>query len=153
MNEVYTAALDLQTFVQAHEWPFCFIGGLAVQRWGRPRATKDADMTLLTRFDRDEECISALARHFPLMFAESVEFAATGRVLFLKHPNGVRLDVALGALEFEEHAVARASWWDCSETARPFTCSADDLVVYKAYLPARRIGQMSTTSLMCKATN
>jgi len=39
MNALYQAAADLQSFVTDSGWPFCIIGGLAVQRWGVQRVT------------------------------------------------------------------------------------------------------------------
>jgi hypothetical protein len=47
MNAIFAAALDLQGFCDKRGWRCCFIGGLAVQRWGEPRMTRDADLTLL----------------------------------------------------------------------------------------------------------
>ena len=133
MNALYQAAADLQAFVVSEGWPFCIIGGLAVQRWGVQRTTRDADMTVLTNFVNDEACISALLKRFPSRIEDPVEFARRARILLLRHENGVDLDVALGALEFEERAIQRASWWDSNNDARLFTCSAEDLVVYKAF--------------------
>ena len=46
-NDVLDAALRLQEFCRARDWRFCFIGGLAVQKWGEPRVTDDVDLTLL----------------------------------------------------------------------------------------------------------
>jgi len=48
MNSILEAANELQTFCSAAGWKFCFIGGLAVQRWGEPRQTQAADLTLIT---------------------------------------------------------------------------------------------------------
>ena len=48
MNEVIRAAAELQTVCEEECCRFCFIGGLAVQRWGEPRETVDVDLTLLT---------------------------------------------------------------------------------------------------------
>lgn len=45
---VLEAAAELQTFCTQQRWRSCVIGGLAVQRWGTPRFTQDADLTLLT---------------------------------------------------------------------------------------------------------
>ncbi|MCL4263414.1 MAG: hypothetical protein KJ069_09370 [Anaerolineae bacterium] len=42
MNALLDAALRLQQFCQSQNWQFCYIGGLAVQRWGEPRLTQDA---------------------------------------------------------------------------------------------------------------
>ena len=50
MTPVLVAAIEIQQFCQAREWQFCIIGGLAVLRWGEPRATQDVDITLLTGF-------------------------------------------------------------------------------------------------------
>lgn len=50
MNAVIRAAAELQSFCDAHRWRACFIGGLAVLRWGEPRETVDVDLTLLTGF-------------------------------------------------------------------------------------------------------
>lgn len=46
---------------------------------------------------------------------------------------GVGIDVALGALPFEERAVARASDWRIDENVVLHTCSAEDLAVCKAF--------------------
>ena len=48
MNALYEAALEVQGFFQSRQWRFCIIGGLAVVRWGQPRATQDVDFCLLT---------------------------------------------------------------------------------------------------------
>lgn len=39
MNPLFQAGLELQVFFEAKGWPFCFIGGLAVIRWGEMRMT------------------------------------------------------------------------------------------------------------------
>jgi hypothetical protein len=48
MNALIRAAADLQAVCERARWQFCFIGGLAVQRWGEPRETVDVDLTLST---------------------------------------------------------------------------------------------------------
>ena len=37
MNALIRAAADLQSVSEQHGWKFCFMGGLAVPRWGEPR--------------------------------------------------------------------------------------------------------------------
>jgi hypothetical protein len=112
MNPVYTAALALQEFVSAQSWKFCTIGGLAVQRWGVERSTRDADMTVLTRFE-DGPVVDALLSRFSARIPAR-EFALRSRVLLLVADNGVPLDIALGGLDFEERCIARSSWWQAS---------------------------------------
>ena len=132
LPKLLEAASSMQDFVVSRGWRFCFIGGLVVQRWGIERATKDADLTVLTRFD-DEPVMDALLARFAARYAQPKEFAVRARVLFLQHENGVPIDVALGALDFEERAIERGSWWEARPGVRLFTCSADDLIVHKAF--------------------
>jgi len=47
MINLFEAARQLQVFCDGQGWRSCFIGGLAVQRWGEPRVTLDADLTVL----------------------------------------------------------------------------------------------------------
>jgi hypothetical protein len=62
-------------------WQYCFIGGLALQRWGEPRETIDVDLTLLTGFGGEETFVRELLRHFEPRIAEADEFALAHRVL------------------------------------------------------------------------
>ena len=61
---VFVAAEEVQSFCKKHGWRFCFIGGLAVQRWGEPRMTQDADLTLLTGFGNEEGFVDTLLGSF-----------------------------------------------------------------------------------------
>src|ERR1041384_1422268 len=64
MNEVLKAAAELQLFCDSHRWRFCFIGGLALQRWGEPRETVDVDLTLFAGFGREQHFSDTLLKHF-----------------------------------------------------------------------------------------
>jgi hypothetical protein len=57
VNELFTAAREVGDFMKARQWEFCVIGGLAVQCWGEPRLTRDADLTLLTGFGEEERYV------------------------------------------------------------------------------------------------
>lgn len=133
MIPVYQAAADLQHFCEDKGWQFCFIGGIAIQRWGEPRYTQDADLTLLTELIDEEKYVDALLGAFLPRRPDAREFALQSRVLLIQHPNGVPFDVALGALPFEERSVERSSLWQAAEGCALRTCSAEDLVVHKAF--------------------
>ncbi|MFM9969142.1 MAG: hypothetical protein ACKVQK_12180 [Burkholderiales bacterium] len=47
---VFGAAQEVQIFLRRSGYSFCFIGGVALQRWGQPRFTLDVDLTLLAPF-------------------------------------------------------------------------------------------------------
>lgn len=133
MKNVLSAAAELQRFCAGREWRFCFIGGIAVQRWGEPRFTHDADLTLLTGFGREEEFIDELLTQFQARSANERKIALRNRVLRLFASNEVPLDIALGGLPFEERTIGRASAWAARVDGPLITCSAEDLIVHKAF--------------------
>ena len=133
MNAVIRAAADLQAVCDAHRWRYCFIGGLAVLRWGEPRETVDVDLTLLTGFGDEGRYISTLLDVFTPRIDDATRFATENRVLLLRASSGVGLDIALGGLPFEELVVTRSSVFVFPPETALRTCSAEDLIVLKAF--------------------
>ncbi len=133
MLEVIRAAYELQRLCLEQGWRFCFIGGLALQRWGEPRETVDVDLTLLTGVGGEDHFIGILLRHFEPRINEAADFALAHRVLLLRARSGVGLDIALAGLPFEETVVARSSLFDFPVQTPLRTCSAEDLIVLKAF--------------------
>jgi hypothetical protein len=93
----------------------------------------DADLTLLTGFGGEEPFIRILLQHFEGRIPDAAQFATERRVLLLRSRQGVGLDVALGGLPFEELVVRRSSFFDYPPKIALRTCSAEDLVVLKAF--------------------
>lgn len=112
---------------------FCFIGGIANFRWGTPRLTNDLDLTVLTGFGGEEPVIAALLEDLAPRIADAVDFARRHRVLLLRTTDGIAVDVALGAMPFEEATIERATEAELARDALLRTCSATDLVVHKAF--------------------
>jgi hypothetical protein len=133
VTEVIRAATEVQSLCEAQGWRYCFIGGLALQRWGEPRETVDVDLTLLTGFGNEERFVEVLLGRFEARIENAAEFALTRRVLLLRAPSGVGLDIALGGLPFEECAAARSSEFTFPGGEKIRTCSAEDLIVMKAF--------------------
>jgi len=133
MIEVLRAAEELERFCAAQGWRFCLIGGLALQRWGEPRETIDVDLTLLTGFGGEPPFIQALLGQFEPRVEQAAAFALQHRVLLLRAQSGVGLDIALAGLPFEESVVARSSGFRFPPDVMLRTCSAEDLVVMKAF--------------------
>ncbi|MGH9011820.1 MAG: nucleotidyl transferase AbiEii/AbiGii toxin family protein [Acidimicrobiia bacterium] len=138
MNGLFSAANEVQGVLVAAGWRYCFIGGLAVQRWGEPRLTRDVDLTLLTGFGHEAPFIDLLVRRFDSRIPDAAEFALRNRVLLLKASEGIPVDVALGGLPFEERAVGRATAWPVPDGEPLLTCSAEDLVVHKVFAGRNR---------------
>ncbi|NUM52668.1 MAG: nucleotidyl transferase AbiEii/AbiGii toxin family protein [Candidatus Hydrogenedentes bacterium] len=132
MTEVLRAAIEAQSVFDRQDWKSCVIGGVALVRWGEPRETVDVDLTLLTGFGDETKFVEELLRHFDARVPDPLQFALANRVVLLRTKSGVGLDVALGALPFEESMVARSSYYDFP-TGRIRTCSAEDLIVMKSF--------------------
>jgi len=130
---VLAAASEVQRFCQDQGWRFCFIGGVAVQRWGEPRLTQDVDLTVLTTVGDEGRVADAFLANFASRRSDAREFALQYRVLLLRTVRGVDIDVAFGALPFEERTIQRASPWQWDDSAAITTCSAEDLVVHKVF--------------------
>lgn len=133
MNDVFNAAAEMQRFCQDQGWRFCFIGGIAVQRWANPRQTEDADLTVITGFFGEEVFVDALLERFEAREKGERERSLRRRVVLLRSAEGVEIDLALGALPFEENCVARATDWSIRQDLWLTTCSAEDLIVHKAF--------------------
>ena len=146
---IVAAAIELGSFLERLRFEYCFIGGLAVQRWGEPRLTRDADATVLTLFERDEEFIEALLREYEPRNANPKEFALRARVALVRSSEGIDLDIALGGLPFEQRCVERSSLWKIEEDALVRTCSAEDLVVHKAFA-AREIDWIDIDGILVR---
>jgi hypothetical protein len=127
------AALEIQNFFEQKNWQFAFIGGLALFRWGQHRTTKDVDGTLLTMFANEEKYVDAILERFKSRISDAREFALRNRVLLLTASNGVGIDFSLGGLWFEEQAVRRSSFYEYAKGYELRTCSAEDLIVLKAF--------------------
>jgi hypothetical protein len=133
VNSLLQAGVELQGWLESRTWPFCYIGGVANFRWGTPRLTADLDLTLLTGFGQEQPFIHALLAEFESRISDAVDFAEANRVLLLRSVNGVPIDIALGAMPFEESAIARSSKAELVPNAFLRTCSAEDLIVHKAF--------------------
>jgi hypothetical protein len=131
--EVIRTAAEVQSLCDNEGWRFCFIGGLALQRWGEPRETVDVDLTLLSGFGNEGPYIEKLLEKFEARIDNAADFARMRRVVLIRSSSGVGIDVALAALPFEETAVSRSSLFEFPGGIQLRTCSAEDLIVMKAF--------------------
>jgi hypothetical protein len=133
VKPVFEAAREVQEFLQESGDRFCFIGGIALQRWGQPRFTRDVDLTLLCPLGSESVVIDRLLERFPPRRWDAKEFALLNRVVVAQTKSGIPIDFSLGATGFEESCVGRATEFDFGGGLGLRTCSADDLVVLKAF--------------------
>jgi len=127
------AAREVQDIFSELHLAAIVIGGIAVLRWGEARATRDVDFTLLCPFGEERRAASALSGRLRGRIEKAAEFAATQRVFLATASNGIPIDIAFGGLPFEERAVRRGSDFEFLPGVKLKTCSAEDLVVMKAF--------------------
>ena len=127
---VAAAQAVLSTLDEAHI-PACLIGGMVIARWGQPRATTDADFSVLARYGEENLVLDVLLAHFRPRRSDARAFALDRRVLLLETAEGVKIDMALAAFPFEIEAIEHATPWKLDPKVVVRTCSAEHLIVYK----------------------
>lgn len=133
MNAIFAAAKEVVDFMRVRGWKVCVIGGLAVQRWGEPRLTQDADLTLLTGFGNENLFARELLTQFTGRRDDALDFAVMNRVLLIRSSNRMPVDVSFGALPFEVGMLERATPFDFAPECTLPTCSAEDLFIMKVF--------------------
>lgn len=133
INNVLQLAAELSERLDELQLPYCLIGGVAFQRWGEPRQTVDVDATVFVGFGNEREVVQKLLSTFTARVEDAPAFAIENRILLLESPEGLGIDLSLGGMPYEKRMVDRATIWDVPEHGRIRTCSAEDLVVLKAF--------------------
>ncbi len=133
MNDLVQTASDLQTFLEDRKWQFCFIGGLAVVHWGEPRLTRDVDVTLLAEYSNESRFVEPLLDNYEARIEDAREFALENRVILLRSGSGIPIDIALGAVPFEEEATRDAVAVEFIRGVNLRLCLPEDLIVMKAF--------------------
>ena len=105
---------------------------------GEPRLTLDVDCTLLTGFGKEALYVDDLLAAFEGRVEHPRDFALAHRVLLLYGRSKVALDVALGAMPFEERCITRASSFGIGDGQSLLTFSAEDLIVFKTFAARER---------------
>lgn len=132
LSELIAAAARLQRQWQELNVQFCFIGGLAVHRWGQPRQTDDVDATVWTEFGNERPVIDTLMKGLVGRIANAEQFAIQNRVLLCQESEGIDVDISLAAFPFEFNLINRSTFERYRETELR-VCGPSDLVILKAF--------------------
>ena len=95
MTDLYATALEVHQLCEGQGWSFCIIGGVAVQRWGEVRLTKDVDLTVFTGFIGEEGFINVFLSKYNFRPPGTRAMAISSRVLLLENDREIPIDVAL----------------------------------------------------------
>jgi len=133
INPIFEAAKEIQLTFDNWKWRFCFIGGLAVMRWGEIRFTADVDVCLLCGFGNEEKYLKLLLDKFKPRIKDAFQFALHNRVVLINSSNDIPIDISLSGIEFEDQMINRASPFLFYPECELITCSAEDLIILKAF--------------------
>jgi hypothetical protein len=133
MINLLKAALEIQTYLEERNKPFCFIGGIAVLQWGEVRVTNDLDIALLCGFGNEKKNAEMLLQDFTSRIQDAIDFAINNRVLLLHSKDGVPFDIALTGLEFEELMINRSAKHHIMPGYYLNICTPEDLIILKAF--------------------
>lgn len=130
---LWQTAVELQRYLESRQLAFCFIGGIVIQRWGEPRVTGDVDATIVIPFGSEREAATEILKRYQSRIDDPISFATQARILLLQDLSGFKIDLSFGGMPFEERMLQRASNWSVPGHGRINTCSAEDLIILKAF--------------------
>ena len=131
-SKIEAAAFVQQAFDRAGI-PFCVIGGIANLRWGNPRLTNDVDLVILCPAGQELAILAKLEAMLPPRPEHSTDFARVARIYLGMTPDGTPVDVSRGASLYETDVISRSSLFELLPRRFVRTCSAEDLVILKAF--------------------
>lgn len=130
-EKIFTTAVWLQRVLKAVGIKFCFIGGLALQRWGEVRITQDIDLMIPCPLGEEMDMVEKLSVVLTPRIEDVGGMAATARMFLGTEPGGIEVDISLGFTPYESRVMERAVDVDF-EVADPLRCcSAEDLTIMK----------------------
>jgi len=128
----YDAAREIHEYLSEQGIPYVIIGGVAVQRWGEPRLTKDVDVTIVVPVEDTEVVAERLSEKFKPRIENIQDFVRQNRVLPAMAANGCEIDFSFALPGYEEVLLERAVWFEPAPKVRIKICSAEDLIIHKA---------------------
>ena len=130
MTPLEAALLDIASFLVERRVPYVVIGGFANLYWGRPRLTEDLDLKISLPEENWPAFVSDVRMHFRFMSRDPEAMLRELRVLPILTRAGVRVDLIVAGLPYEEQAIGRAVSVPIGGVAVAL-CSAEDLILHK----------------------
>lgn len=132
MLPIYEAAWEMHQYFTRRRIPYVIIGGVAVQKWGRPRLTKDVDLTISVPLEQTEKFITHIEKNFKSRVPDLKTFARQNRVVLLYARNGREIDISLALPGYEDLLMQRAQPFKLASRKILRVCSPEDLIIHKA---------------------
>jgi len=126
------AAWELHQFLTDRGIPYAIIGGLAVQYWGQPRLTIDADLTVAAPPEDTAAFVRMIVGQFGSRVADPVGFARRTHMILIRASNGCDVDISLSLPGYEDEVMRRTVDWQLEPGKQVRLCSVEDLIIHKA---------------------
>ncbi|MFT7552897.1 MAG: hypothetical protein ACI9BV_003226, partial [Rhodothermales bacterium] len=110
---------------------FCFIGGLALQRWGEVRQTDDIDLTVWCPLGEEQRVVESPGKTITSREPDVWRMAKSARMYLGRSESGQRVDAALAFMPYEPGMLDRAVDVDFGIEEPLHCCSAEDLAITK----------------------
>ncbi len=128
---LFRAALEVQRGLRERGLTFCFIGGVALQRWGEVRQTSDIDLTVICRLGEERRTIEKLQEVIPSRVEGAEQLALEGRMYLGRSSARIEVDVSMGFTPYEHRLMERAVDVEFGVEEALHCCSGEDLVILK----------------------
>lgn len=125
------AVWEVHGFLAKLGLPYVLIGGLAVQYWGEPRLTVDADVTVSAPPNDPERLVRTLVERFPSRIGDPIAFVRQSRMVLIRASNGCPVDISLALPGYEDAVMCRAVDYELEPGKVIRLCSAEDLIIHK----------------------
>ncbi len=125
------AAWEVHDFLTRLGLPYVLIGGLAVQYWGEPRLTVDADFTVSDSLNDPEKFAHTLIERFSSRIDDPIAFVRQSRMILIRASNGCPVDISLALPGYEDEVMHRAVDYELEPGKIIRLCSAEDLIIHK----------------------
>jgi predicted nucleotidyltransferase len=133
MDLRFEAAWEVHQFLNKHRIPYVIIGGIAIQKWGDPRFTKDVDMTIATSLtESTASLVRLITTRFPSRITDAQAFVRRSRMILVTASNGIEIDISLAMPGYEDEVLARAVDYELEKGKHIRLCSAEDLIIHKS---------------------
>ena len=113
------------SFLEAHNYAYAIIGGIALAQWGLPRLTQDVDIKVLV----PNMDYSTVRSNIEAAFPESAR-AQTTSLIVAVNVSGVTVDFLLALPGYEETMIERSVTVDFDGSPIQ-VCTAEDLIIQK----------------------
>ena len=125
------AVREIQDFLESEGWPFMVVGGLAVQVWGRIRATQDVDISVAVHPEERERLVMVARKRFRLIPDNPETFIARTNVLPVETKSGVPVDLICAWTDMERQALSRVRDVEVESGFSMRVAAPEDLLLMK----------------------